>query len=248
MKKILKPAILPLFTPIAGIIGFILRLWLFAGGTDEKGLLTPNHPAGILCFVLTAIVLAVVALCAFRLEPVDSYKKLFPAHALAGIGCFVAAAGILYVDIRDLLSKSDTITIITLVLGLIAAACLVVLGLCRFKGNRPSFWLHSAVTVYFMLHLVSQYRLWSSEPQLQVYFFPLMASVFLMLTAYQRTVLDAEKNSSRRFFVFCHQIALFFCMLSWQGQNLPFYLTMSLWLVTNLCSLKAFPAPEKEDA
>ena len=248
MKKIFKPAILPLFTPIAGVIGFGLRLWLFLGGTDEKGLLAKHHPAGILCFVLTAIVLAVVALCAFSLKPLPSYRKLFPARPLAGVGCFAAAAGILYVDIRDIIIRQDTITVLALVLGLVAAACLVVLALCRFRGKRPSFWLHSAVTVYFMLHLVSQYRMWSSEPQLQVYFFPLMASVLLMLTAYHSTVLDTEKNGSRRFYVLCNQAALFFCLLSLQGASWPFYLTMALWLATNLCSLKNLPAaPEKEE-
>lgn len=246
MKKILKPTLLPWFTLIAGILGFGLRLWLFLGGKDDKGLLIAHHPAGILCFVLTAITLAVIGLCSWQLQSLSNYKKLFPARPLAGIGCIAATLGILYVNIRDLLTKQDTITIITLVVGVLAVAALVVVGLCRFRGKRPAYWLHSALTIYCMLHLVSQYRLWSGQPQLQIYFFPLMASVFLMLTAYHHTVLDAEKKGSRRFFVFCNQAALFFCLLSLQGNSWPFYLAMTLWLATNLCSLQA--APEKEDA
>ena len=97
MKKIFKPTILPIFTLAAGAIGFVLRLWLFLGGTDAKGLLVPNHPAGILCFVLTAIVLAFAALCSRQLAPLSSYKKLFPPRLLAGIGCFAAGAGILWI-------------------------------------------------------------------------------------------------------------------------------------------------------
>lgn len=247
MKKIFKPNLFPLFTLTAGAIGFGLRLWLFLGGTDSKGLLVKGHPAGIVCFVLTAITLAVIALCCRTLPPLGNYRKLFPASLIAGIGCFVAAAGILYVDIRDIMSQRDTITLITMVMGVLAAASLVVIGLFRMKGKRPFFPLHSIVTVYFMLHLVSQYRLWSSQPQLQVYFFPLLASVFLMLTTYHYTVLDTEKKGKRQAFLFCNQSAVFFCLLSLQEAAWPFYLTMGLWLTTNLCSLKNLPAPEKEE-
>lgn len=246
MNKIFKPAILPLFTLIAGLIGFALRLWLF-WTADDKGLLAATHPAGILVIILTALVLAVLALCVRTLAPMGKYQKLFPAWLLAGIGCIVAAAGILYVDIRDLIAQPDGITIATLVLGAVASAALLILGYCRWKGKHPSFWLQAAMTVYFMLHLVSQYRLWSSEPQVQVYMFPLLASVFLMLTAYQGAVLDAEKKGSRRGYVFANQAALFFCFLSLQGSSWPFYLAMAAWTATGLCSLKPNKPAESEE-
>ena len=243
MNKIFKPTMLSVFTPIAGAIGFCLRFWLFSGGVDERGLLPANHIASILSFVLTAVVLAVLALCAYRLTPITNYAKLFPAWLLSGIGCAVGAAGILYVDIRDLIAQPDFVTVITTVLGLVASAALLILGFCRWKGKHPSFWLQAALTVYFMLHLISQYRLWSSESQLQVYFFPLMASVLLMLTAYRGAVLDAEKKGSRRWYVFCNQAGLFFCCLSLQGASWPFYLAMAAWLGTGLCSLKTPKQP-----
>lgn len=243
MNKIFKSTLLPVFTLICGLVGFGLRLWLFGAGMDEKGLLVAGHPAGILIWILTAIVIAVVALGVRKLMPIDKYHQLFPASIFAGIGCMLGAAGILYVNIREYLQVRDTITLVTLILGLLAAVALVLLGGCRWQGKRPAFWLQSVVTVYFMLHLVSQYRLWSAESQLQVYFFPLLASVFLMLTAYHGAVLDAEKGS-RRWYVFGSQCALFFCCLSLQGPSWPFYLTMALWLGTGLCSLK--PAATQE--
>lgn len=238
MKKIFKPTLLPLFTLLASLVGFGLRLWLFLTGTDDKGLLPANHIAGILSFVLAAIVLAVLVLCTRSLTPLSSYGKLFPAWLPAGIGCAAAAIGILYVNIRDLIARQDIITIVTLVLGLVAAAAFLILGFCRLKGNHPSFWLQAAVTVYFMLHLISQYRLWSNESQLQVYFFPLLASVFLMLTAFHGAVLDAEKKASRKGYAFFSQAGLFFCCMSLQGASWPFYLAMAAWLGTNLCSMK----------
>ena len=105
--------------------------------------------------------------------------------------------------------------------------------------------IHCAlVTVYLMFHLVSQYRLWSSESQLLIYFFPLMASIFLMLSAYHSAVLDLRKES-RSGFVFFSQAALFFCMISIYSQSWLFYTTMSLWLATGLCSLQE-EAPREE--
>ena len=245
MNKIFKPRLLPLFTLIASLIGFGLRLWLFLGGRDQRGLLPAGHIATILSFVLAAIVVAVLILCTRPLAPLGSYSKLFPAWLPAAIGCAAAAIGILYVNIRDLIAQPGFVTIITLVLGLVASAALLILGFCRLKGKHPSFWLQAAVTVYFMLHLISQYRLWSAESQLTVYFFPLLASVFLMLTAYHGAVLDADKTANRRGYAFFNQAALFFCCMSLQGASWPFYLAMAAWVGTNLCSMKA-PKPSAE--
>ncbi len=232
-----KTNILPGFTLLAGAAGCAMWLWLLGSGTDSKGLLAEGHPAWTLCLILTALVLAVLALCVRPLVPMSNYARLFPAWPLAGLGCIAAALGILYANLRELTQRQDLLTVLTALCGIGACVCLVLLGLRRWKGQRPHYLLHTAVTVYCMLHLVSQYRLWSSEPQLQVYMFPLLASVFLMLTAYHSCVLDAGKGS-RRWFVFCNQAALFFSFLALPGESWPFYLAMVLWTATGLCSLK----------
>jgi hypothetical protein len=247
LDKYLKPSILPVFTLCAGALGLLLRAWLALAATDDKGLLVTTHPAHILVFVLMAIVMAVLFLCIRTLSAVKRYTDLFPNPVLSGIGCLVAAVGILWVNIRDLLLRWDPVTYACLVLGLLAVACLIVIAVSRFKKRRPSCYFHVVVCVYLMVHLVSQYRLWSAEPQLQVYFFPLMASVFLMLTTYHRAVLDACKGS-RRWFVFFNQGALFCCCLSVWSESWLFYLAMGFWIYTNLCSLR-FPkaAPSEEE-
>lgn len=237
VNKIFKPSILPVFTLCAGVVGLALRAWLVLAGTDEKGLLVTTHPAHALVFILTAVVMAVLFLCIRTLRSVKRYQDLFPNPILSGIGCLVAAVGILWVNIRDLLLRRDPVTYFCLLLGVLAIAALVVIALCRFQKRRPTCYFHAIITVYLMLHLVSQYRLWSAEPQLQVYFFPLLASVFLMLTAYHSCVLDARKGN-RRWFVFCNQGALFCCCLSVWSESWLFYLSMGLWMYTGLCSLQ----------
>jgi len=84
---------------------------------------------------------------------------------------------------------------------------------------------------------VCQYRVWSPEPQLELYFFPLMACVCLMLTAYQALCLDIRKED-RRGYAFFNQAALFFCCLSLLDTQRFFYLGMGIYCATNLCSLR----------
>ena len=236
MKNLFKPAIIPIFTVSAGLLGLILRAWLFLGGTDQKGLLVASHPANALTFILTALVLAALLLCIRPLHAITRYQWLFPRKILPAVGCIVAAIGIAWVNLRDLQLRTDAITKISLFLGILAVISLLILAYCRFKQIRPVFYLHMVITVYLMFHLISQYRLWSAEPQLQVYFFPLLSSIFLMLTGYQSAVLDARKNG-RRWFVFCNQTALFCCCLSLWGDSWLFYLTMGFWMFSSLCSL-----------
>ena len=247
MNKYIKPSYLPVLTLLGGLLGLILRAWLVLAGTDEKGLLVTTHPAHILVFVLTALVLAAIFLCIRPLGALKRYQDLFPNGILSGTGCIAAALGILWVSLRDRSLRTDIVTNVSLVLGLLAAICLVAVAVCRFKQRRPAFYFHVVITLFLMVHLVSQYRLWSSEPQLQVYFFPLLSSVFWMLTTYYSAVLDAKK-ASRRWFVFCNQSALFFCCVSLWSDSWLFYLTMAFWMFTGLCSLETHSSEKGEAA
>lgn len=246
MKNFFKPTHIPLLTLLCGAIGLLLRVWLFAAGIDEKGLLISSHPANTLVFVLTAVFMALLLLAVRPLHSVANYRILFPASPLPILGCAAAAVGVLLSAFREISMRRDPVTIVTLILAAVAAVCLLLRARCRFKGTRPHYLLQTALTVYLMLHLISQYRLWSAEPQLQQYFFQLLASVLLMLTAYHGTMLDA-KRASRRWFVFCNQAALFCCCLSLNSESWLFYLTMGIFTATTLCSLQVTdPKPHQE--
>jgi hypothetical protein len=202
--------------------------------------LIASHPAHSLTFLLSGVFLLADFLWTRKLRKIRSHKKLYPASWLALIGCICAAAGILMTSLYELQLKRDTITIITLGLAALSVVCLVLLGIGRLKGLRPNFLMQAVVTVYLMFHLVSQYRLWSSEPQLQVYCFQLLASVFLMLSVFHGTVLDTQVGS-RRMFVFFNQGALFFCCMSFAAREQPKMTPVRLVLIvdiisTSLCS------------
>lgn len=237
MKNPFQPKRIPLLALFGGALGFLLRLWLFVTGVDHKGLLRADHPANSLVFLLTAAVLLGLYLCLRPLTGIPTYKRLFKRSPLSAAGCWVAAAGILIADFFEIFSVRDNISLLSFVLGALAAASLVLLGIFRLRGARPKVYLHGCVTAYLMIHLVSQYRNWSAEPQLQAYGFQLFASVFLMLSAYHRTTLDA-RCGSRRWYVFFNYGALFFCLLALYDSQWPFYLSMVIWTATDLCSLK----------
>lgn len=242
MKKILNPKILPWFTMGAGGLGLVLQFW-FRSGIDEKGLLPASHPALPLTYILMALVLIVVFLCARQLPPIAKYSRLFPAGIGRSVGCAVAGAGVLCTGI-SYLSFGGGLGIIIFVSGLAAAAAMVFLAALRLKGGRPSVILHTLLTVFFMLFTVCNCRIWGAEPQVQVYIFPLFACVSLMLTGYHNAVLDVQKGG-RQWLVFFNQAALFFCCFSLTGRNRFFYLTMIVWLALDLCSVSKGRQPEE---
>ena len=237
MKKLFKSENLPRFTLIAGSLGLLLRVLLYLTGIDEKGLFASGHPAAILTLILSVISVIAIGIYVLPLKQTPVYKKMFPAAKLPFIGSIVAATGMLGVNLYELLGQADPITTICLVLGILSAGCLLYTGYCRLLGIHPGFLLRALVTVYFVVHLVSQYRMWSAEPELQKYFFQMMASIFLMLSIYFRSTLDAG-TGSRRKYAFANQCALFFCFLACVGESGLFYLTMGFWMFTECCSLK----------
>ena len=169
MKNPFKPQRIPLLILFGGMLGFLLRLWLFVTGVDNKGLIRADHPAGSLVFVLTAAVLLGLYLCLRPLTGTPTYRRHFKHSALSAVGCWIGAAGILATNIYEMVLVKNNISTLSFILGVIAAAALVLLGICRLRGARPKTYLHGCVTIYLMIHLISQYRDWSAEPQLQVY-------------------------------------------------------------------------------
>lgn len=247
MKINTKPNILPWFTLGAGGLGICLRVWLL-GLKDEQGLLPAGHIAGTMSFILFALVLGVIFLCARQLTPMHRYSHLFPADLFGAIGCAVGAVGFVYAAFSQPINSF--LAVLCLIAGIAAALSLLFTGYCRMTGKQSAFWFHCIITVYFMLHLIRQCRTWGSQPQLQLYFFAFLGSVFLLLTAYQRTALDAG-HGLRQWYVFFNQSALFCCLMASVGEQKLFYLTMAAWTATNLCSLQIRPRrqiPHTEEA
>ncbi|MBR7122395.1 MAG: CCA tRNA nucleotidyltransferase [Oscillospiraceae bacterium] len=236
MSFLFQPKRIPYIAPIAGVLGFAVQLWLFSTGVDSKGLLLADHPAGALVFILTALTLAAIYLCLRPLNGTPVYKWMFPKSLPATIGYMAAAAGVVSTLFIRNAPGQQAMTAAFYVLTLAAAGCFVFLGICRYKGQVPSFIFHSCITIYLMFHLVYQYPTWNNATQLQEYFFPLLASVFLMLGTYYRATLDVD-GKNRQQYVFFNYSAVFLCLVSLHKNTWPFYLAMAIWCATCDCSL-----------
>ena len=237
MKIDLKYNQLPLFTLLCGGTGALLRLWLYSTGLDEEGLLKAAHPAGILVLILTVLTIAALIWFLRHFSVEDKYPRQFPASLLGSLGTFAGAAGILLAAMVELVRRESPLSVLAGLLGIIAAAAMVMTALCRYKGMRPNYLLHTAVCLFFVVRLISRYQNWSADPQLHDYCFQLLATVCAMLFCYHRAALDL-KSGNRRPLVIVGLLGTYFCCLSVVASDAPlFYAAIGAWMVTNLGAL-----------
>ena len=241
MKITVKPNTLKYLVLGAGALGMLLRFLLYATGTDDQGLLSRSHFAHYLVWILTAVTLAGLFLFSRSITGPDLYRDCFPTSTPAGIGCILAAVGILITTITESTAESGSAELVCTVFGFAAALILLFLGVCRLCGLEPSFLCEAVLCVYFAIRMVSQYRHWSSDPQLMDYCFHLCACVGLMLSTYHHAAFGVGMGRHRSLWFFSLATVYLCCMTLAGPENQLFYLTCGIWLYTNLTGLTAKP-------
>ena len=236
MKQIVKPAVLPAAVFGAGLLGLLLRFWLYAAATDDRGLLTPGHVSEILLWILTVCVMAAVFLFTRQLLRGPKYEFNYPASLPGAIGAALGAVGILLQALSGL-PGGDFLQVLAGIVGIAAALGIGFTALCRWKGRKVSVIFHALASVFLMLHLICLYRQWCANPQLTDYVFGLLGVVCLMLSLYYRARFDAGMGL-RRPLAFFHLAAVYFCLTAIYGSgSWAFYLCMALWMATDVCNL-----------
>lgn len=244
MKRYLKPAFLPVAVLGAGILACLFRLWLFALGEDDRGLLPVGIFPDAMSWIITGLTMAYLFLGTRQLQGGNKYAYNFPASLPAAIGMALAAVSFAITSIVDLSAGADTIGTVSAILGFLATVSLLLLAFYRMQGKHLTVIFHGIVCLYLMLHLVSHYRLWSSAPQLQTYAFELLAIVFVMLACYHRAAFDAAKGN-RQAYAFFSLAALFFCIATLPGcDNAAFFIGSAAWMYFTPCKLTLFVKKE----
>lgn len=239
MKFNMKPNDLKLVMLSAAILGLALRIALYATGFDGRGLLTENHWTAVALWCLTAAAAAVLLVFGRTITGPEAYADAHPVSFGAAMGCFALAAGLALTTIREFSEFSTNLHLAIWVLGLVCAAAMGIVGVCRLLGKKPYFLLHTALCIYFALRMVSQYRTWSSDPFLQDYCFYLTAYVALMLTAYHQAAFDAGMGKHRLLW-FYSLGSVYLCCLSMKGsRDTLLLLGCAVWAFTNLTNLTA---------
>ena len=237
MKRYLKPAYLPMAVLGAGVLAFLFRLWLFAIGKDDRGLLAVGNFPDAMSWIVTALAMGLIFWVSRNLRWGNKYSYNFGASMPAAIGVALAAVSFVINSVIDLSAEIDPIGAVSALLGFFAAASMLILAFCRWQGKHLSVIFHGVVCFYLMLYLVSHYRLWSSAPQLQTYAFELLAIVFVMLACYQRAAFDAGKGN-RRLYTLFSMAALYFCIATLPGcDNISFFLGSAAWMYLTPCKL-----------
>ncbi|MBQ2854860.1 MAG: hypothetical protein IJE81_05250 [Oscillospiraceae bacterium] len=231
---------LPVFTALMGFAALVLRVLLNFFGQDARGLLNDGHILNIAVWAVTGFTAVLVCLIVSRLDGSLKYADNFSPSVSAAVGIFVLAAGIAVT-----LLTADTWTRLARIRNLAALLtipALIWVGICRWRGRRPSFLFHALLCLYLTLHSVSHYQAWSSRPQLQDYFFAMAASILMTLFAYYQTAFDVGLGR-RRMQLATGLLAAFFCIAAlFGGGSAALYLTGAVWTLTNLCRL--FPIPK----
>lgn len=182
---------------ILGLAAFGLRTTLYAVAVDARGLLIRGHSLGIALAVLTVAAMLTVALVCRKLGELETEPDRLPENLLAALGNVAAGAGIALTVLDGAVAVDGYLANAWRFLGLAAPVCLVLAGFARVLGKRPFFLLHVAVCLFFLVHIVARYQLWSSHPQMQDYIFALLGAMTLMFFGFYEAAREAGCGNFR---------------------------------------------------
>lgn len=237
MNKISRTGWFPWVSLLTGAVGFGLRRWQLSS-VDSRGLLPPYHLAGFLSLFLLLLTAGITFWRLYRIPATKAYRRLFPASKLAAAGTAIGAVGL---GVSAFMVKATgMLQILVPILGVLCAAALLYAAYCRLLGMRPNAFLHGAVAVYLIFRILTYCRIWGAESQVQVYLFPMLGMLFLLLACYFRGEIDAMIGDYRKY-MFFSQLALFCSIMCLPGNDWPFYGTVALWLAADFCILPTHP-------
>ncbi len=241
MKKSSNPQQLKYAVAGAGVLAAMLRTLLYATGTDEKGLLATGHWAHAALWALTlAVAVALVVFCRHLRAPEYDFQ-CYPPSAAGAMGCLLCAAGLAVDALFQLGQIRYPLDLLTLVSSAAAAVSLGYVGLCRMAGRKPVYLGHALVCICFALRMVSQYRTWSSDPQLMDYCFLMAALVGLMLTGYHLAAFDAGFGRHQPLW-FIGLASVYLCLAGLYRAESPLLLILcAIWVLTNLPRARWMP-------
>ena len=245
-------------TLAAGLASLGLHRYMMAYCFDDRGLLVAGNLPGKL---LWAVGLAFVAVLTVTLRSIGgdgSYGDNFPACYVSG-GLMLAAGMAmawavpgLELSVQPPVAAGIAATVSQITgraaqyLPWAAAGCMAVLGGFRLAGWKPWPIFSGIICLFYMLMLVTNYRLWSADPQLYAYAYQLLAEVLLMLAAFHRTCCDAQLIQRKKLLA-TGLAAAVCCTAALSGDfQWWFFLASGLWAAGSMCHVAVLP-PDPEE-
>ena len=252
-------------TVLAGASSLALHRYMMEHCFDEKGLLIAGNTPGWLMLAIGAVFVVGMTLLLRTLGGSGTYEENFPRDPASGVLLMAAGAVMLWSASLPETAMAPEVQVVAgtwvaamtqlidrgkTILPFLAAASMAVLGLYRFLGRRSPVWFSGAVCLNYMLTLVTDYRLWSADPQVQDYAYQLLAEVLLMLCAFHRTSCDGGILQRRKLIFTAMAAAICSAASLSMDFHRPFFLASTLWALGCICTTAVLPPdpdPEPEE-
>ena len=222
----------PLLALGMGAVGAFARFTLYRF-VQVDGMLPKFHPLDLLCWVLAAVFAGLLIPSVRKVRPSAEFRRSFPRRTNLIAPGVTAAAGML-VTVLEGLALTSKLHLVWLLLGFASIPALVVIGMQRTQGNMPAAWLYSILCLFYGVHLILCYQIWSGNPQIPDYSFQLLACVSLVLASYHRSAFSAGLGKRRGHLIFS-LLSGFFCTLCCVHSDFPWlYLTSGAFFLCDL--------------
>ena len=225
MKKSIWIPGMSLSCALAGVAALLLRWRLLSTGVDDKGLLTAGQPLAIISWILTGcmVLLTVAAVWKHRNEKIAVHGS--PVATVARI-LAMAAAAVLFRD-GTLLGSATS-------LAAAATGIVSFLELYQSKKRLPPAVVGIPTVLFFMLCLLSCYRIWSAEPEIQRYCYRLLALVCLMMAAYQSSAVSLGMGKGN-IFLGAGFLSVYFAFAAGADPGFTvLFLALGVWMLAQL--------------
>ena len=223
---------LPLAALVMGLACQIGRWTLYRTAVDATGLLTAGTPLEWGSYALSILAIGLFAAAAGKLGETE----VSSSPILAGLGQLIGGLGLGWTAVRYSGEMPGMLGNLWRILGIASALCLIWSTWCTFRRKNTPFLLSLAPCLFWLTHLIDNYRGWSGQPQLQSYLFALLATMAMALFTYY-TAAEVVGMGKPRLRVFAGLSAGYLClaaMLPGPEKTQLLFFTSALWAISCL--------------
>ena len=224
--------LLPLAALVMGLACQIGRWTLYRTAVDATGLLTAGTPLEWGSYALSILAIGLFAAAAGKLGETEVSSE----PILAGLGQLIGGLGLGWTAVRYSGEMPGMLGNLWRILGIASALCLIWSTWCTFRRKNTPFLLSLAPCLFWLVHLIDNYRGWSGQPQLQSYLFALLGTMAMTLFTYY-TAAEVVGMGKPRLRVFAGLSAGYLClaaMLPGPEKTQILLMSSALWAVSDL--------------
>ena len=224
--------LLPLAALVMGLACQIGRWTLYRTAVDATGLLTAGTPLEWGSYALSILAIGLFAAAVGKMGETEVSSE----PILAGLGQLIGGLGLGWTALRYPGEMPGLLGILWKILGIAAAICLLWSALQTFQKKTPQFLALLAPCLFWLVHLIDNYRGWSGQPQLQSYLFALLSTMAMALFTYY-TAADSVGLGKPRIRCFSALSAGYLClaaMLPGPEKTQILFFTSALWALSDL--------------